>query len=215
MCFSHQRVVRLGIKNMAFNKVSYSYRNELRQSLVNGAFPDNSISEVVDLVYATAMGGKKVFLCANGGSAANASHIVADLGKCLWQETGLSLDIRCLTDSISTNSAWANDTKFKHSFANELIRISKPSDLLIAISGSGNSKNIIESVDMGNKLGMLVTTISGFGGGKLGFYPNSVVFNTTSMQIAEDLTMITLHLIFLGVIDKWKESIKVKDITND
>ncbi len=114
-----------------------------------------------------------VFLCGNGGSGSNASHFCEDLGKCTLRREDFDNDrkkrlrIVSLTDNTPYILAWANDEGYDRIFAEQLKNLAGPGDLLIAISGSGNSPNVLRAVDWANRQGLTTFGCTGFSGGKL------------------------------------------------
>jgi len=117
--------------------------------------------------------GKTVFVIGNGGSGSNASHMAEDLGKCTLRREDYDNDakrrlrILSLTDNTPYILAWANDEGFDRVFAEQLKNLAGRGDMLIAISGSGNSPNILKAVEWANRHGLLTFGCTGFSGGKL------------------------------------------------
>ncbi len=110
-----------------------------------------------------------VFIIGNGGSGANASHLCEDLGKGTLTdfETQKRLRVMSLTDNTPYILAWGNDTDFARIFVEQLKNLARPGDLLIAISGSGNSPNVLRAVEYANAHGMSTFGVTGFAGGAL------------------------------------------------
>ena len=113
--------------------------------------------------------GRFVFIIGNGGSGANASHLSEDLAKCtLCDFDGQKrLKVLSLTDNTAGIMAWANDEGYDRVFLEQLKNLASPGDLLLAISGSGNSPNVLKAVDWANAHGLTTVGITGFGGGRL------------------------------------------------
>jgi D-sedoheptulose 7-phosphate isomerase len=114
-----------------------------------------------------------VFVIGNGGSGSNASHFCEDAGKCTIRREDFDNDakprlrILSLTDNTPYILAWANDEGFERVFAEQLKNLASPGDLLIAISGSGNSPNVLRAVEWANKNGLTTFGLTGYSGGKL------------------------------------------------
>ncbi|MFZ5833398.1 MAG: SIS domain-containing protein [Planctomycetota bacterium] len=114
-----------------------------------------------------------VFVCGNGGSACLASHMAEDLGKgtiCserLDDENQRRLKVLSLTDNVGWLTALGNDCGYEKVFVQQLVHYGQEGDLLIAISGSGNSPNVIAAVDWANRHGLRTFGMTGFSGGKL------------------------------------------------
>ncbi len=141
--------------------------------------------------------GKKVILMGNGGSAANASHIVNDLQKCLQFDSGKPLKALCLSDNTALILAWGNDTRFDNIYAPQVECWVEPGDMVIGISGSGNSMNVINAIEKGNELGAFTFGLAGFEGGKLSkCAKKTIVVPSDNMQQIEDIHMMILHLVF-------------------
>jgi D-sedoheptulose 7-phosphate isomerase len=131
------------------------------------------VRALADAIYECYQEGRFVFLCGNGGSGSNSSHFCEDLGKCTLRREDFDNDkkkrlrILSLTDNTPYILAWANDEGFERVFVEQLKNVASPSDLLIAISGSGNSPNVLRAVDWANKNGLRTFGCTGFSGGKL------------------------------------------------
>ena len=116
---------------------------------------------------------KFVFLCGNGGSGSNASHFCEDLGKGTLRREDFDNDkkkrlrVLSLTDNTPYILAWGNDEGFDRVFVEQLKNFASPKDVLIAISGSGNSPNILNAVEWANRKGLVTWGITGYSGGKL------------------------------------------------
>ena len=116
---------------------------------------------------------RMVFLCGNGGSGSNASHFCEDLGKGTLRRDDFDNDAKqrlrvlSLTDNTPYILAWGNDEGFERVFVEQLKNLANAGDLLIAISGSGNSANVLRAVEWANKHGMKTFGCTGFSGGKL------------------------------------------------
>ncbi len=112
--------------------------------------------------------GRTVFTCGNGGSAANASHLAQDLNKGTNPDgIGARMRTICLCDSVPKLTAWSNDVSYEAVFSAQLVDLGQQGDLLIAISGSGNSRNVLNAVDVAHDLEMRTWGVTGFDGGKL------------------------------------------------
>jgi len=111
--------------------------------------------------------GHTVFTCGNGGSASAASHLAQDLAKGTRIGDAALLRTVCLCDSLPKVTAWANDEGYERIFAEPLRPLGRPGDLLIAISGSGNSENVLQAIHQAHLLAMRTWGICGYDGGKL------------------------------------------------
>jgi len=131
------------------------------------------VQALADAVFDCYRSGRTVFLCGNGGSGSNASHFCEDLGKGTLRREDFDNDSRkrlrvlSLTDNTPYILAWGNDEGFDRVFVEQLKNLARPGDLLIAISGSGNSPNVLRAVEWANRNGLITFGCTGFSGGKL------------------------------------------------
>lgn len=158
---------------------------------------EDSIRDIVDTLKAAHADGKQVFMLGNGGSAATASHVAEDLQKGIKECSGKRFRVVSLTDNTPLICAWANDNGYDCIFAEQLDSFLEPGDVVIAISGSGNSPNVIKAVEKANEMGAITIGWSGYSGGKLAkIVQKSIVVNSDNMQRIEDVHLILGHLIF-------------------
>ena len=143
--------------------------------------------------------GGTIYTIGNGGSAATASHMVVDFGKGANEKpdpAGNFFRVECLADNVPSITAIANDISYDDIFLFQLERKLKPGDLVIAISGSGNSRNIIKAVEYAKSIGVPVVGMTGYNGGKLiKLCDFSMHCPVDDMQIAEDLHMMFDHML--------------------
>ncbi len=152
-----------------------------------------SLSQIIEEAYHA---NKFVFICGNGGSGANASHLCEDLAKCTLKdfEDQKRLKVLSLTDNTAGIMAWANDEGYDRIFLEQLKNLASPGDVLLAISGSGNSPNILKAVEWANKTGMTTVGITGFGGGKLRtLAQHNLHADINDMGIVESLHQVVFH----------------------
>lgn len=163
--------------------------------------PEDRIQDVIDTLKAAHADGRQVIILGNGGSAATASHIACDLQKGLKEYTGKRFRACSITDNVAVMTAWANDTAYDNIFAEQLDSVLQPGDVVLAISGSGNSPNVIKAVEKANEMGAITIGWSGFEGGKLAkVAQKSLVVNSNNMQRIEDVHMILGHLVFASLM---------------
>ena len=163
--------------------------------------PQEKIQDVVDILKNAHADGKQVFLLGNGGSAANATHIAEDLQKGVKEHTGKRFKVIALTDSLPLVSAWANDTSYEAVFAEQIDSLLDPGDVVIAISGSGNSPNVLRAVEKANEMGAVTIGWSGFSGGKLAqIAQKSIVVASDNMQRIEDAHLVLGHLVYTCMV---------------
>lgn len=131
------------------------------------AMPQEDIWAVIEVLYQTWQNGNRVFLCGNGGSAATASHMANDLNKFTISAGKPRLKAISLSDNVPLMTAWANDSRYEDIFSEQLINFVEPGDVLIAISASGNSPNILKAVQTAQAFGATTIGFSGSTGGKM------------------------------------------------
>ena len=151
----------------------------------------------------------KIYTMGNGGSAATASHMVCDFNKGVSSVVGKKFRLQCLNDNVPSVMAIANDMSYDEVFSYQLQGVLEPGDLLVAISGSGNSKNIIKAVEYAKTTGCKVVGITGYSGGKLmqmADYKMHVAVD--DMQIVEDIHMIFDHMMMRVFCDNLKNKIR-------
>ena len=145
---------------------------------------------------ATKIRGSRVFLCGNGGSAANANHIANDLVYAVTEHTGSGFDAVSLAANSAVLTCLANDVGYGNIFSEQLAVSGRENDLLLVLSGSGNSENILNALIMAKKLKMRTAAILGFDGGKCKKITDCAVHvDVNDMQISEDIQLVVGHMI--------------------
>jgi D-sedoheptulose 7-phosphate isomerase len=147
--------------------------------------------------------GKTVFIFGNGGSAATASHFAVDVIKGTLDADRVRFRIICLNDNMPTLTALANDVGYEYVFSEPLASLARAGDVAIAISGSGNSPNILRAMRTARERGMIAIGLSGATGGKLkDLVDVAVLVPSPSMQLVEDTHTVILHAIFVELCRK-------------
>lgn len=171
-----------------------TYLADLQQALA--ALDLEQIKKVRQILAAARVEGKQIFLCGNGGSAATASHLVNDLGKGASAAGGEPFKVMALTDNISWITALANDMSYEDIFVEQLRNFAGAGDVLIAISGSGNSRNVLKAVELANERGLTTVGWTGFDGGQLAKLADlSIVVDSQHMGRVEDVHVVLMHLV--------------------
>jgi D-sedoheptulose 7-phosphate isomerase len=153
-----------------------------------------SFDKAIGLLRDAWRAGRRVYVFGNGGSALTASHMVTDLSKMLFLRTGRMFDGVCLNDNMGLITAYANDLSYDDVFAAQIEAMAKPEDLVIAISGSGNSPNVVKAVEAANKLGATTLALCGYDGGRLKeIAGHSAHVPVNDMQLSEDLHLVFVH----------------------
>ncbi|MCC6343150.1 MAG: SIS domain-containing protein [Bryobacterales bacterium] len=148
---------------------------------------------------------RHIFVCGNGGSASTASHFVCDMVKGASFNRGSRFRIMALTDSLPTITAYSNDVSYDAIFVEQLKNFAKPDDVVMGISGSGNSPNVLRALEYANSIGCKTVALTGRDGGKLGplAHLNIHVANPHMGRI-EDAHMIICHMICYFFMDTEK-----------
>ena len=153
------------------------------------------LNAALNLLDETRLKKGRIYICGNGGSAATASHFQNDFNKGVSEYIEVPFRFHCLNDNMATITAIANDIGYEEVFRFQLRGNLEPNDLLVAISGSGNSKNVLNAVDYAKSLGNKVIGLTGYSGGKLKELADiSLHVPVQSMQVTEDIHMIFDHL---------------------
>lgn len=153
------------------------------------------INAALNLLDETRLKKGRIYICGNGGSAATASHFQNDFNKGVSEYIEVPFRFHCLNDNMATIMAIANDIGYEEVFRFQLRGNLEANDILVAISGSGNSKNVINAVEYAKGLGNKIIGLTGYSGGKLKELSDiSLHVPVQSMQVTEDIHMIFDHL---------------------
>jgi D-sedoheptulose 7-phosphate isomerase len=148
---------------------------------------------------------KTVFICGNGGSAGNAIHLANDFIYGITKKTGKGLRINALPSNQAVLTCLANDIGYDSIYSEQIAVLGEKEDILIVLSGSGNSKNILKAIEQANSMGIFTFAILGFDGGIAKKTARaSLHFNINDMQISEDLQLISGHMIMQLMYSKNK-----------
>ena len=155
----------------------------------------DTINEALNLLDETRQKKGRIYICGNGGSAATASHFQNDFNKGVSEYIEIPFRFHCLNDNVATLMAIANDIGYEEVFRFQLRNNLEENDVLVAISGSGNSPNVIHAVEYAKEHGCKIIGLTGFSGGKLKELSDiSLHAPVNSMQVTEDIHMIFDHL---------------------
>jgi len=158
--------------------------------------PREDIAAVYEKLDQCQRAGKTLYVFGNGGSAATASHIICDMAKNTRGSEKPRLKVVGLNDNMPIFSAYANDEGYDRVFAEQIITLGQEGDTVLAISGSGNSPNVLEGVKAAREKGMFTIGLTGYAGGKLkGLVDLALVVPVNDMEQVEDAHMILDHLI--------------------
>jgi D-sedoheptulose 7-phosphate isomerase len=177
-----------------FTGHSASYLAKLAKLL--NELDHSSMDNAVPLVEDAWRNGKQIITLGNGGSSLTALHFINDWNKSVFMQGGLPFRGRSLVDNIGLVMSYANDVSFQDIFVEQLKNILLPGDLVIAISGSGNSENVIRAVKYANENGAVTLGLCGYDGGKLKEIAQHHVWaNMNDMQLSEDVHAIFGHIV--------------------
>ena len=172
----------------------HRYLEELKQTLA--ALPEARIEQVVQILHEARLNNKQVFIMGNGGSASTASHFVCDLGKNTRVKGAPNFRVMGLTDNMALFSALANDEGYENAFVQQLASHIQPGDVVIGISTSGNSVNVVNAVRLANSVQARTIGFTGFNSGALGkmvdldlHVPSHII------EHVEDIHLVLEHLI--------------------
>jgi len=165
----------------------------------------NRVSQAIEWLREARSAGRSIFACGNGGSGSTASHFVGDMVKGASLGRRQRFRIQALTDSLPTLTAYSNDVGYDVVFEEQLKNFAQPGDVLIAISGSGNSPNVIRAAEYANSAGCRTIGLTGRGGGKLGqLVQLNILAPDPHMGRIEDAHMIICHMIAYHFMDTEK-----------
>ncbi len=160
------------------------------------ALPWAAIAQAMEVLHDARLRRANVFLCGNGGSAATASHFACDLGKGTLMPGRPRFRVIALTDNVPLFSALANDFGYDRVFVEQLASLVQPGDVVIGISGSGNSANVVNAMLLARQVGATAVAMTGFDGGRLkGLADVCIHVPNDCMEQVEDLHLILEHLI--------------------
>ncbi|HZP01597.1 MAG TPA: SIS domain-containing protein [Terriglobia bacterium] len=170
-----------------------NYMSGLKQAL--DSVPAEKFEELIQQLESAHHDGRQIFMMGNGGSGATASHIACDFNKGVSLGLEKRLKVISLNDNVAIMTAYANDVSYEDVFVEQLKNFLRPGDLVIGISGSGNSPNVLKAIEYANTAGAQTIGLTGYNGGKLAkLVRTSLNVPVHDMQKAEDVHMILFHV---------------------
>lgn len=154
------------LSQAAVQQFPLDYRTKL--SAVLDGLDLSGVAQAIDILREARSANRHIFTCGNGGSASTASHFVTDMVKGASFARDSRFRIMALTDSLATITAYSNDVGYDCVFVEQLKNFAQEGDVLLAISGSGNSPNVVQAVEYANSVGCRTIALTGRDGGKLG-----------------------------------------------
>lgn len=191
-------------------KIIDRYMQDIKETI--DQIPVDRIEEVVNILQDARINGKQVFIMGNGGSASTASHFVCDLAKNTRKKGWPGFRTIGLTDNMAIFSAYANDEGYENVFSQQLNNLLQTGDVVIAISGSGNSPNVIEAVELANDRGAVTIGFTGLTGGKLrNIARHGVYVPNYRIDQVEDIHLMLEHIICRALMEM-EEPVMVKPV---
>lgn len=170
------------------------YRNKLQTTLANISL--EKVGQAIEWLREARDEERTIFTCGNGGSAATASHFVCDVLKGASYNRPKRFRIMCLTDNQATLTAYSNDVSYDCAMVEVLKNFAKPGDILLSISGSGNSPNVLRAAEYANQAGLKTIGLTGRDGGQLGRLSQlEINISDPHMGRIEDGHMFVCHMI--------------------
>ena len=170
------------------------YLSELQ--LLIDQLPVNQIDRVIQVLREARHQRRQVFTMGNGGSASTASHFVCDLAKNTRLENYPPFRVIGLADNVAAMLAYANDEGYENVFSQQLASLVEPGDVVIAISASGNSPNVLKAVELARRAGATTIGFTGFDGGRLaGMVDINILVPSNCIEQVEDVHLVLEHLI--------------------
>ena len=174
------------------------YLTSLQEVLAHLDF--SIIDRMTDAVWENYEQGRTLYIFGNGGSAALASHFACDIGKGTVAAGRKRLRTVALTDNVPLITALANDLAYKDIFSEQLAGLAEKSDTVLAISGSGNSPNVVQGLEEARKLGLRTLALTGFAGGRVKSLADlCLIVPSDNMQHIEDAHLCATHAIFRAI----------------
>ena len=170
--------------------------------------PVGDIERAIEVLLEACRTGHTVYIMGNGGSAATASHMANDLSKGTMVPGAPRFRAISLADNVPLITAWANDTEYARVFVEQLDPLIREGDVVVGISGSGNSENVLRAVRLAKARGAKAIGFTGAGGGKLAYLVDvNVLASGAPMEMAEDVHMLLDHLICTTIREVFKREV--------
>jgi D-sedoheptulose 7-phosphate isomerase len=163
----------------------------------------DAVERVVGVIVHAYEHNRHVYIIGNGGSASTATHFACDLGKATIVDGRTRMRVTSLTDNVALLTAWANDTSYERVFAEQLTNVLNAGDVLIAVSASGNSPNVVTAIEVADALGAVTVALVGFSGGELKDAVSEVVhIPVDDYGVVEDCHLVLEHAITESVRER-------------
>lgn len=170
--------------------------------------PTTDIEKVIDILYNARLEGRQVFIMGNGGSASTATHFVCDLAKNTRMAGWPHFRVLGLTDNMALFSALANDDGYENVFASQLENLVRAGDIVIGISTSGNSQNVVNAIHFSNHMEAVTIGFTGFDAGEVGrIVDHHVHVPSDNIEQVEDIHLMLEHLIVTVLRERVREKV--------
>lgn len=177
-----------------FEDFAEQYRNQLLQAL--SRVDSGKVAQAIAWLREARDEDRNIFVCGNGGSASTASHFACDIVKGCSYQQAKRFRILALTDSLPTLTAYSNDVSYESVFVEQLKNFARPMDVVMALSGSGNSANVVRAIEHANSIGCRTIVLSGRDRGRLGPLAQlNIHVPEPHMGRIEDAHMMICHMI--------------------
>jgi D-sedoheptulose 7-phosphate isomerase len=210
---SNIKVIKQHDGPMALISDSHGYFKAYHNVLAT--MPHDGVEQVADKLFEAYLDARGIYIFGNGGSAALASHFACDLGKgtCLNGTLQKRFRVLSLTDNLPLLTAWANDTSYDLIFAEQLRNHVEDGDIAFAISGSGNSPNVLQGLQVARDAGAFTIGLGGFQGGKMkSLCDLCIVIPSDNMQIIEDFHVSVTHALFTLLCNRIRSQISTRQV---
>ena len=192
-----------------FDDFFLAYCEGLRRCL-DELSPDK-IECVAEALLAAQRKGRHIFFLGNGGSAATAAHMAVDLGKGSIVEGHPRFRAISLADSVCLLTSWANDASYEAVFVEQLKNLLRPQDVVVAVSASGNSPNVLRAVEFARRHGAITIGLIGFGGGKLKELVDiNITVSSRNYGQVEDI-----HLALNHILTQYLRGVNLQDVAEE
>lgn len=189
---------------MNINNYLQEYSKKINENLKNISSMD--LEKTYNMIVEKMQQGKNIYVCGNGGSAAIADHLVCDHQKGVYHDTFLTPKIYSLSSNIPLMTAISNDIGYEEVYSYQLLMNGKKDDLLIAITSSGNSQNIVNALYTAKKLQMSTIAFTGFMGGKCkNICDINIHVNECNYGVVEDIHQIIMHALAQSIRTNYRD----------
>jgi D-sedoheptulose 7-phosphate isomerase len=189
-----------------FSQRARSYMKEAARLVET--LPGDTLDRIFEILREAYRDDRQVILMGNGGSAALASHAAADLGKGTVSEGKRRFRVLSIVDNTPVMTAYANDVSYADVFAEQIRTLAKPGDLVIGISGSGNSPNVLNGLRAARAAGAVTLVLTGHRGGQaIDLADVTLVVPSDDMQHIEDCHLALTHLLMQAMVEVVRESL--------